>query len=264
MPEGDTVWLAAHRMHSALAIRVLCTTDFRVPAYATVDLSGRRVLEVVSHGKRMLTRIEGGLSLHTHFRMDGTWQLLRAGARWAGGPAYAIRVVLANNEWQALGFRLHDVVLLPTAQEHTVVGHLGPDLLGADWDPARAAANVAADPNRTIAEALLDQRNLAGIGNVYSNETLFLSGVTPFTPVADIDDVGRMVARARRLMWANREHPEQSTTGDRRPGRQHWVYRRSGRPCLRCDTTIRFAELGARPRARTTFWCPNCQAGPAG
>src|SRR3954447_24833814 len=141
MPEGDTVWLAARRMHDALAGQALVRTDFRVPDLATVDLSGRDVLEVVSRGKHLLTRIDGGLTLHTHFRMDGTWHLYPSGARWTGGPAWQVRLVLETEQWQAVGYRLPVVELLPTADEHRVVGHLGPDLLGPTtgdgcWDEA--------------------------------------------------------------------------------------------------------------------------------
>ncbi len=114
MPEGDTVWLAGQRMHAALAARVLTRSDVRVPQPATTDLTGRQVLEVVPRGKHLLTRLEGGLTVHTHFRMDATWQLYRPGDRCAGGPAWQVRVVLENAEWQAVGYRL-PVDLLPTA-----------------------------------------------------------------------------------------------------------------------------------------------------
>lgn len=262
MPEGDTVWLAARRMDRALAGRTLTTADLRVPALATVDLTGRTVLDVAARGKHMMTRIEPDLTLHTHFRMDGSWRLVRAGDRWRGGPAHQVRVVLANPEWQALGFRLHDIRLVRTVDEPSLVGHLGPDVLGPDWDPAEATRRLAAHPDRPIGEALHDQRNLAGIGNLYQNEVLFLAGVTPWTPVADVSRLRRIVDNARRLMWANREHPEQSTTGG--PGRDaHWVYQRAGARCRRCNTVIRTARLGTGNYDRIAFWCPHCQTGPA-
>jgi endonuclease-8 len=255
VPEGDTVWLASKRMHAALAGRVLTTFDLRVPQHATADLTGRPVLEVVPRGKHMLTRVDGGITLHTHFRMDGSWQLVRAGGRWRGGPAHQVRVVLANDVWQALGFRLHDVRLLPTADEQDVVGHLGPDLLGPDWDPAEAVRRLAADPGREIGQALLDQRLLAGIGNLYKSETLFLSGVSPFAPVGAVPELAKLVDRAQRLLLANREHPEQSTTGSLRRGEQHWVYGRARQPCRRCGTPVLSRDQGDR----ITFWCPSCQ-----
>jgi endonuclease-8 len=261
MPEGDTVWLASKRMHGALAGRVLTTADLRVPKLATADLTGRTVIEVVPRGKHMLTRLDG-LTLHTHFRMDGSWRLVRAGERWRGGPAHQVRVVLANSAWQALGFRLHDVELVPTADEARLVGHLGPDLLGPDWDQPEAIKRIAAQPEREIGQALLDQRLLAGIGNLYKAESLFLTGISPYAAVRQVPDLDKLVGTARRLMLANREHPEQSTTGSLRRGEQHWVYGRARQPCRRCGTPISVAEQGDPAYQRVTFWCPHCQPGP--
>ena len=258
MPEGDTVWLASRRMHDALAGRVLLRADLRVPRHATADLTGRAVLEVAPRGKHMLTRIDGGITLHTHFRMDGSWELARPGSRWRG-PAHEVRAVLANAEWEAVGYRLHDVLLLPTAEEHRVVGHLGPDLLGPEWDLAEAVRRLGGQPEREIGQALLDQRNLAGIGTVYRAETLFLRGVNPWTPVRDVPDLPRLLQLARRLMIANRERPGQVMTGDRRRGREHWVYGRAGEPCRRCGDAVRRGSQGPTEEARVTYWCPTCQ-----
>ena len=228
MPEGDTVWLASRRMHDALAGRVLERFDLRVPRHATAKLTGRTVVQVLPRGKHMLTRIDGGVTLHTHFKMDGTWQLGRPGSRWHG-PAHQVRAVLANADWEAVGYRLHDVLLLPTAEEDRVVGHLGPDVLGPDWDPQEAVRRIAEQPDREIGQALLDQRNLAGVGNLYRTETLFLCGLSPFTPVRAVPHLDRVLATAHRLMRANRDHPEQSTTGSLRRGETHWVFERPGR-----------------------------------
>jgi endonuclease-8 len=257
------VWLAGKRMHGALAGRVLTTTDVRVPQLATTDLTGRQVLEVVPRGKHLLTRIEGVVSLHTHFRMDGTWHLYRPGDRWRGGPDHEVRVVLANAEWTAVGYRLPVVELLETADEQRVVGHLGPDVLGPDWDKNEAVRRLLAAPEREIGLALLDQRNLAGIGNLYRVETLFLRGVTPWTAVGEVTDLPAMVELARRLMLANRDHVEQITTGSRKRGETHWVFERQGRPCRRCGSRIRSAEQGEPPYQRLTYWCSQCQLGPA-
>ena len=263
MPEGDTVWLAGERMREALAGRVLTTTDFRVPQLATTDLTGRQVLDVVPRGKHLLTRIEGGLTLHTHFRMDGTWHLYAPGARWSGGAEWQVRVVLANPDWVAVGYRLPVVELLATADEASVVGHLGPDVLGSDWDLDEALRRLRADPDREIGLALLDQRNLAGLGNLYRTEVLFLLGLTPWVRVAAVPDLEALVEKGRRLMMANRGHWEQTTTGSLRRGEDHWVFERSGRPCRRCGTRIVSAEQGAPPYARLSYWCPRCQLGPA-
>ena len=263
MPEGDTVWLAASRMHEAFAGRVLTTTDFRVPHLATADLTGRSVVDVVSRGKHMLTRVDDGTTLHTHFRMDGTWRLHRPGQRWSGGAAYQVRLVLANAECVAIGYRMPVVDLLPTAEEHTVVGHLGPDLLGPDWDPDEAVRRIAARPDREIGPALLDQRNLAGIGNLYKAEVLYLRGVDPWTPVAEVPDLGALVVLAQRLLEANKTRWTQATTGDLRPGRTAYVFERAGQPCRRCATPIRRAdqmEPEQPTMARITYWCPRCQS----
>jgi endonuclease-8 len=263
VPEGDTVWLAAKRMHGALAGRRLTRFDLRVPQHATADLTGAAVTAVVARGKHMLTRFEGGLSLHTHFRMDGTWHLQRPGERWRGGPAHQVRAILANAEWEAVGYRLHDVTLVPTDQEDRLVGHLGPDVLGPDWDAGAVVARIREQPERAVGDVLLDQRVLAGVGNLYKNETLFLAGVHPWRRVADVPDVPKVVATAYRLMRANRDHPEQTTTGSMRRGETHWVFERARKPCRRCGTPVAIGEQGeVAEYARLTYWCPRCQPGP--
>jgi endonuclease-8 len=259
MPEGDTVWLAGRRLHDALAGDRLTRSDFRVPQLATTDLAGRTVTEVVSRGKHLLTRVDDDLTLHTHFRMDGTWHLYRPGDRWRGGPQWQVRVLLETAAWQAVGYRLPVVELLPRDREDDAVGHLGPDILGPDWDPAEAVRRLAAQPDREVGDALLDQRNLAGIGNLYKSEVCFLSGVHPLRPVGDVADLRGLVTRAHALLEANRHRAEQTTTGDTRRGHRTWVYRRAGRPCRRCGTPVASADAGAEGQERQTFWCPRCQ-----
>jgi endonuclease VIII len=272
------VWLAARRLDSALAGRPLRRFELRVPRFAAADLTGRTVREVAARGKHLLTRLDGGVTLHSHLRMDGEWRIFRAGAepaqpgrtgperagtRPGRRPGFEIRAVLGNQEWTALGYRVHDLVLVDTAQEGTLVGHLGPDLLGPDWDPPEAVRRLAAGPERAIGEALLDQRNLAGVGNMYKAEVLFLHGLNPWAPAATAPDLAAVVDTAHRLLYANRDHPEQSTTGSLRRGEQHWVYGRAGRPCRRCGSRIQVADQGAPPQARVTYWCPTCQPLPA-
>jgi endonuclease VIII len=264
MPEGDTVWLTAQRLDRALGGRELTVADLRVPQVATADLSGRSVLEVVPRGKHLLIRLDGAVTLHSHLKMDGSWYLCRASERPRGHPDHMIRAQLGNLEWLATGYRVHDLKLVPTEREYELVGHLGPDLLGPDWDASNAVARLRREPDRPIAEALLDQRNLAGIGNLYKCEVLFIERVNPWKPVAAVADLDRLVATAHRLLYANREHPEhpeQSTTGFMARGRQHWVYQRRSQPCLRCRTPIRRADQGAPPGQRSSYWCPNCQPG---
>jgi endonuclease-8 len=194
--------------------------------------------------------------------MDGTWHLYRAGERWRGGPDHQVRVVLANKDWTAVGYRLPVVELLDTADEQRVVGHLGPDVLGPDWDSDEAVRRLRADPHREIGLALLDQRNLAGLGNLYRIEMLFLRGLTPWVPVGEVPDLAGLVDVGRRLMLANRDRVEQITTGSRKRGETHWVFERQGRPCRRCGTTIASAEQGEPPYQRLSYWCPRCQLGP--
>jgi endonuclease-8 len=246
-------------MHKALAGRVLTATDFRVPQHATADLSGQTVTEVVPRGKHMLTRTDAGVTLHTHFKMEGTWHLYKPGTRWRGGPGHEIRAVLQNAEWSAVGYRLGIVELLPTVDEHLAVGHLGPDLLGPDWDLEEALARINAKPDRTIGEALLDQRNLAGIGNIYKNETLFLKGLHPWTPVNQVKDLASVVTLAQKLLKLNSEHWAQSTTGNTAPGERRWVISRGGQPCRRCGTRIATGMQGDPAVERFTYWCPSCQ-----
>jgi endonuclease-8 len=260
VPEGDTVWLAAKRMHAALAGGTLRRGEFRVPQLATVDLTGATVREVVPRGKHLLVRFADGRTLRTHFRMDGSWHIYRPGTKWRGGPAYDIRVVLGTEAWECVGYRLHDIALVPTADEDQLVGHLGPDVLGPDWDLDEALRRLRANPDEQIGVALLDQRNLAGIGNIYKVESLFICGVHPWTRVADVPDLASLITKARTLMLANREHPEQNTTGLPGRGQDHWVAGRRGRPCRRCGTTILLGDQGPDTQERVTWWCPTCQA----
>ncbi|MFF7333783.1 DNA-formamidopyrimidine glycosylase family protein [Streptomyces sp. NPDC008150] len=263
MPEGDTVWRTAKRLHGALAGQVLVRADLRVPKFATVDLTGRAVLDVTPRGKHLMTRIEGGLTLHSHLRMDGAWKVFANGERWSGGPAHQIRAILENPDRTAVGYRLPVLELLRTAEEDTVVGHLGPDLLGPDWDQDRALGNLLADPGRPLGEALLDQRNLAGIGNVYKSELCFLLGVTPWLTVGALpaDRAALLPPLAKKLLEANRDRVVRNTTGLRAP--DVFVYGRASRPCLRCRTRVRVADQGDGSRERPTYWCPVCQSGPA-
>lgn len=262
MPEGDTVWLAARRLHEALAGSAIASSDFRVPQLATASVTGATVTCALARGKHLLVRFDDGRTLRSHFRMDGTWHLHRPGARWNGGPAHAIRAHLATADWHAVGYRLHDLALVPTRDEHALVGHLGPDLCADACDLDEALARLRARPERAIGEALLDQRDLAGIGNLYKAESLFLAAADPWQTVSEADATGTLeaaVGHARRLLLRNRARPSQSTTGEEGRDRAHYVFERAGRPCRRCGTRVRQAEQGAAPRARITYWCPACQ-----
>lgn len=264
MPEGDTVWLTAKRLTDALAGTPVVRSDIRTPRLALVDLTGRTMSEAVGVGKHLLMRFDDGHTLHSHLRMDGSWFLRPTGSGRRRGPDHAIRAILGTAEWEAVGYRIHDLSVLRTEDEARVVGHLGPDILAPDWDDTGrdiALATITARPDATIGEAVLDQRNLAGIGNLYKLESLFVQRVNPFLTVGEVD-VGAVLDTAHRLMLANRDHPAQTTTGYTGRGNEHWVYGRLGEPCLRCRTPINRAEQGVPPQQRVTYWCPRCQPGP--
>lgn len=258
MPEGDTVWLAARRLDEALAGRALVSADLRVPRLATVDLQGREVLHVAARGKHLLMHLSGGVSLHSHFRMEGTWHLYRPGDRWSGGPMHTVRAILHTADRVAVGYRLGELDLWPTDDVGTHLGHLGPDVLAPDWDLQEALRRLLDHPDAPIAEALRDQRNLAGLGNIYVCESLFLQGVDPFTTVAGVVDLAGLVERARALILRNAPRASQSTTGDEH--RPHYVHGRRRHPCYRCGTTVRAREDGPPGRRRWTYWCPTCQS----
>lgn len=263
MPEGDTVFRSCALLHRTLAGHELTRAELRVPRFATEDLVGMTVREVVARGKHQLTRLDSGLTLHTHLRMDGTWRVVGAGERLPG-PAHQIRVVLGTAARTAVGLRLPVVDLLRTAEEDTVIGHLGPDLLGPEgvpggWDEAEALRRLTADPRRTLGEALLDQRNLAGIGTFYRAEICFLQGLHPRTPVGAVKDLPRLLRRVRQLLQANVQRPTQVTTGIDRNGQRAWVFERPGKPCRRCRTLIAFERFGPPGQERLSYWCPHCQ-----
>jgi len=257
VPEGDVVWYTARRLHEALAGRVLTRSDFRVPRYATVNLAGQTVTEALARGKHLLILTDAGLTVHTHLKMEGSWRVFPAAKPLT--ESHKIRLLLANAQWQAAGYLLGTTEVLRTIREHDVTGHLGPDLLGPDWDAAEAVRRLTKDGDRPVGEALLDQTRLAGIGNLFLAEMLFLRGISPWRRVGDIEDLAALVELGRRLLDANKTRIGQVTTGDARPGRETWVYRRAGQPCRRCGTPIAGGQQGAAGEERARFWCPACQ-----
>jgi endonuclease-8 len=289
VPEGDSVFRAAAQLHAALAGQQLISSDFRVPRFATLRLDGWTVAEVVPRGKHLLMRLQGPaaadrLTVHSHLKMEGTWQIYPPGGRWRK-PGFTARCVLRTAAADAVGFSLGILEVVRTDAEESIVGHLGPDLLGPDWDLAEAEQRIRAAPEVPIGVALLDQRNLAGIGNIYRCEACFLSGIHPASPVSEVTDLPALITDAKVLLEANlgpgrrttvlnaRGMPVGRTAG--RPG--YWVYRREHQPCLKCGTPVRRGVLGrapagagARPSApdvveeRDIYFCPNCQQLAAG
>ena len=272
MPEGDSVWRAAQQLHGALAGQTLIASDFRVPRFATLNLAGWTVTEVVPRGKHLLMRVAGPeerkLTIHSHLKMEGAWQVYPPGGRWRK-PGFTARCVLRTAVADAVGFSLGIVEVVRTAEEDKIIGHLGPDLLGTDWDPGEAERRIRSAPDVPIGVALLDQRNLAGIGNIYRCETCFLSGVHPASPSSAVVDLQTMMTDAKQLLEANlgpgrrvtilnpRGMPVGRMAG--RPG--YWVYRREHQPCLKCRTPIRRSVLGKLngEEERDIYFCPQCQ-----
>jgi endonuclease-8 len=258
MAEGDTVFATAARMHHAFAGHVLISTDLRVPRYATVDLSGQTVREGGARGKHLFVRTDGGVSVHSHLGMDGSWRLYEPGER-RRGRTFEVRAVLTTEERIAVGHRLRRLEVIRTTAEPELLAHLGPDVLGPGWDAAEVTRRLVASPDREVGEALVDQSVMAGPGNVYRSEVCFLAGVDPRTVVGRIADPDGIVELMRSLMDRNRTGGRRVTTDDRRPGHDLWVYGRGGRPCRRCGTPIRSFAQGPPSQERITFACPRCQ-----
>ncbi|MCA0293969.1 MAG: Fpg/Nei family DNA glycosylase [Actinobacteria bacterium] len=296
MPEGDTVFRTCARLHEALAGRELLAAQLRWPSLSTARLDGMVVTGVVPRGKHILLRLDTGWTLHSHLKMEGQWRIERTvdeehhphptvpeepRARNEPGasrraatpraadlerryPSHDVRAILVTDPWTALGLRLGQLDLVRTSEESTLVGHLGPDILDPYFDPTDAVANLAAS-RTSIGAALLDQRNLAGIGTLWASETLFAERTSPWATDPRPELLGRLVARARRLMSAaaTSDSPVQTSTGSRREGENTYVHGRSGRPCRRCGTTVRVAPIGPPTRERVMFYCPTCQGGLA-
>ena len=259
MPEGDTLFRTAQGLRPYLVGRdvVAARAQGPGPVPQVQRIIGKRVDAVEAQGKNLLIRFDGGLELRTHLRMNGSWHRYRPGERWRRPPGRA-RLVLEVDGTVAVCFDAPVVELFETRAEtvHPTLARLGPDLLSPDFDGAEAHRRLRA-PERavmSISEALLDQRALAGIGNIWRNETLFAERVDPFVRVRDLDDatLEQLIATARRLL---------TQSAGLAPGRAPTkVYRRAGRPCPRCGTPIRSGpSSGEIPR--TTYWCPSCQGG---
>ncbi|TCP41134.1 endonuclease-8 [Tamaricihabitans halophyticus] len=266
MPEGDTVFRAAHQLDAALAGKELSRAELRHPRLATVELAGHGVLGARSAGKHLFIRFTGNLSLHNHLRMDGLWQVGAPSARWQR-PAHQARAVLGTTDRLAIGFHLHELAMVRTDHEHRLLAGLGPDLLDPHWTDQwtdEIVGRLRAMPTAELSTALLDQRVMAGVGNLYATEVCFLLGRTPWTLLSELDDqqLARAVDLSRQLLSANAWRAEQSTTGELRRGRRTWVYERSRTGCFSCGGRVHRAKHGAERVSRVAFYCPRCQTGP--
>ncbi len=280
MAEGDSIARLAARLHARTAGATIVRSEFRHPRWATADLSGQAITGWHPRGKHLLMRTDAGWTLHSHLRMSGSWSVLRPGSRhprdlrvalWlddrrsppdpaapapaAPGPVTRRTGAPLADARVVAGVALPVLTLVRTRDEARVVGHLGPDLLGDDPDLVAAAARLRAEPDRLAVLALLDQRNVAGLGNMWAQELLFLERTSPWRRIVDVD-LPPLLARGRDLLLdAVARNPRQVTTGD--PRAPHFVYGRKGRPCLRCGTPIAFRAPDGH--VRETWWCPSCQ-----
>jgi len=278
VPEGDILRLVSARLDEALAGRVLVRSELRWSSAAEIDLTGRTVVDNVAYGKHLFTRFDDGWSLHTHLRMEGSWRVARTGTRDARGVEPNVRVVLANEWWTAVGNRIGMLHVLRTPDERLVVGPLGPDVLGDDFPEAglaEAVARMRADdaaggsgprhrPGREatgvpVAEALLDQHLVAGIGTIYTAESLFAERLYPWTAVRDVEDLEGLLLTARRLMQRTVRHGF-----DPRAGVVRLVHGRTRKACHVCGTPIAEGTANEPPYDRPIFWCPSCQSPPGG
>ena len=275
MPEGDTIHRAARTLDTALRGQRVERFESVLAQLNRVDadapIAGRLVERVEARGKHVLMWLEGGLVLRTHMRMHGSWHIYRPGERWQR-PRHEMRIVLATVPYVAVAFTVPVAEFVEAAalEREGPVAELGPDLLSDTFDAAAAVARLQARGDVEIADALLDQRALAGIGNVFKSEILFAARVSPFTRVQALDAaaLARIVAIAERQLRANVSDTGAAAAGGRTttnrldPSARLWVYGRRGLPCRRCGTPIQQAKQG--PDARSTYWCERCQPGEAG
>lgn len=260
MPEGDAVWRVCQSLHAALAGQRITDWALRWPTVATTDQRGATTLEVVPRGKHILHRLDSGVTLHSHLRMDGTWRVHDPRTLTRQQLfAHRVRAIVGCRTATALGCELGMLDVVRTADEHMLVGKLGPDLLGSDWDGDAAVTRLLTRPERPIAEALLDQRNLAGIGTIWNAETLFMTRTNPWTSVGALgaERLRALVDQAHRLLVASLAFPCSVSTGVLRE--PLYAYGRAERPCRRCRTPIVAGRVGEPPEDRIMYYCPRCQ-----
>jgi endonuclease VIII len=273
MPEGDTIYRAARTLHAALAGQVVTRFESGLAQLAEFHrdepIVGRTVEDVIAIGKHLLLTLSGGMVLRTHMRMNGSWHIYRPGERWQMSPR-AMRILIETADWVAVAFNVYvaEFVRADQLNRHRPLATLGPDLLG-DFDAAQALARVRQRGSRPVHEVLLDQQVMAGIGNVYKSEILFLSHLHPDTLASRVNDQEwqALMALAQQLFKANVDETSgpgietyrglRRTTGRMNAEERLWVYGRGGQPCRKCGTRIVSRKDG--DDARLTYWCPRCQ-----
>ena len=273
MPEGDTIYRAAAALHRALAGQRVVRFESVYPSLTRVHddqpLTAMTIDKVRSAGKHLLMHFSGGLVLRTHMRMNGSWHIYRPGERWRRS-ARDMRVLVATADFEAIGFNIPVAEFIKEGDlaKHKILTRLGPDALEAHFDRDEAVRRLRSRPALPVADALLDQRLMAGLGNVYKSEVLFACRIHPFVTVAALDDLalGRLVDASRKFLQANvapstsgmeTRAGQRRTTGRDQPGEALWVYGRARLPCRRCGAAIAVRKHGTD--ARLTYWCPACQ-----
>jgi endonuclease VIII len=274
VPEGDTIFRSARRLHRALAGCPVARFESAYPALTRVDhdspIVGRTVDAVSSRGKHLLMVFSGDLILHTHMRMNGSWHIYRSGERWRA-PSRDMRIVVGTSQYVAVGFNIPVAEFLSAAQlaRHEEIQALGPDLADSAFDRGEVRRRLAEHADVPIHDALLNQRVLAGIGNVLKSEVLFVARVNPFTPAGRLDDdtFNRLMEVSLRLMKMNIVESAsmtpasgRRTTGSLDPDAKLFVYGRARKPCRVCGTPVEVRKTV--PDARLTYWCPSCQRLP--
>jgi endonuclease-8 len=257
MPEGDTIHYAANRIRPVLEGRVPDAIRTPHPRFARDGwperLAGREVEAVTAHGKHLFLRFAGDLTIHSHLRMTGAWRVHAEGARWARSPRRAW-LVLSKDDNNVVQFDGPVLELLTETRRRfdRRLALLGPDIVAEDFDAARALRRLRQDdPTRGIGDALLDQRTVAGIGNMWKAEGCWLAEVDPWRPAGQVadDEVLRILSALRPRM--------QESARDGHQTRHRKIYNNAGRPCPRCGTRIE--GRGQGDDNRTTYWCPGCQ-----
>ncbi len=280
MPEGDTIFRSARALSRAIAGKPVTEFETALATLASVNdntpVAGRTVDKVEAIGKWLLVHFSSDLILVTHMLMSGSWHIYRVGERWRQ-PRRAMRCVIRTHDFEAVAFNVPVAKFFTerTLARDSMIPKLGPDLLRADYDELEVRARVLARPDEEIASVLLNQRVLAGLGNVYKVEVCFLCGVHPFRKVASLTpaELDCLLFQSRKLIKENvqeessvegkilRYRGARRTTGSSDAGSRLWVYGRQGQPCRRCGEMVLMRKQG--PDARSTYWCPQCQPGDA-
>jgi endonuclease VIII len=273
MPEGDTIFRAARALHRALAGQTVIAFDSQLPALSRIHddapLTGRTIERVTAAGKHLLMHFSGDLVLRTHMRMNGSWHIYRPGERWQRARR-DMRILISTETFEAVGFNIPvaEFTSSRALSRHNELRRLGPDLLSEEFRTSEAVQRIRERGTTPIADALLNQRVVAGLGNVYKSEVLFMCRVNPFTLVRDVGDdkLAAIVDTAQQVLRANVSEalaPMTTYSGFRKttrrasPRERLWVYGRARLPCRRCGTPVRIRKQGLD--ARLTYWCPECQ-----